>query len=297
MTTTAADTDQATGQVIPFVFDDQLVRVITRKGEPWFVLSDLCRVLEIKNARDAAARLEPEEVMTVGIADGQGGPERNIVSESGLYALVFTSRKPEARQFRKWVTSEVLPAIRRAGRYDMREEPPRVVISGDLSLQEIALKLQMVREARLTFGTCAGRRLCESVVLPYAPMPVVEGASILGSEALDHLLCEEAPSGRRLSALLAAAMDGSKAAHDELRPLGIMVLDDEDGVVFANSVPFLVTSAAKGGFDHVHRLRHLSGARPWRSMRFCGHQSRGTFVPFAELEWLLRAVRDVFTDA
>ena len=258
---------------------------------------DVCAVLGIRNDRDALSRLDEDE-RGVGSADTLGGQQGvNLVSESGLYALVFTSRKPEARQFRKWVTSEVLPAIRRAGRYDMREDPPRVVISGDLSLQEIALKLQMVREARLTFGTGAGRRLWESVGLPYAPMPVVEGASILGSEALDHLLGEEAPSGRRLSALLAAAMDGSKAAHDELRPLGIMVLDDEDGVVFANSVPFLVTSAAKGGFDHVHRLRHLSGARPWRSMRFCGHQSRGTFVPFAELEWLLRAVRDVFTDA
>ena len=120
-----ADPNQPSN-VIPFAFDDQLVRVITIDGEPWFVLADLCRVLDVGNTSDVARRLDPEERMTLDTIEGHSGQRGgaqsyNIVSESGLYALVFTSRKPEAKRFRKWVTAEVLPTIRRTGRYEAAE--------------------------------------------------------------------------------------------------------------------------------------------------------------------------------
>lgn len=93
-------------------------RVIDRNGEPWFVLSDACRELEIANPRDAASRLDDDEKDTVGITDAIGRKRRTtIINESGLYSLIMSSRKPAARRFKKWVTSEVLPTIRKTGGY------------------------------------------------------------------------------------------------------------------------------------------------------------------------------------
>lgn len=104
-----------------FDFSTHAVRVLEQSGEPWFVAADVCRVLEISNPRDAVISLDDDEKATVGNPDarpGQPGAKVfNIVSESGLYALIFKSRKPQAKAFRKWVTAEVLPEIRRTGAY------------------------------------------------------------------------------------------------------------------------------------------------------------------------------------
>lgn len=153
-----------------FDFDEQAVRVVTRDGEPWFVAADVCRVLGIANSRDAVSRLEDDErqmvnLNTVGNSDGiRGNPNATIVSESGLYALIFTSTKPEARRFRKWVTSEVLPSLRRTGRYEM---PPRD--SGkpaDLARQDVTNWLSLIREARLLRGPGAAIQLWDRSPLP-----------------------------------------------------------------------------------------------------------------------------------
>ncbi len=104
-------------QLQTFDFNEMAVRIMDRDGLPWFVAADVCRVLEIANARDAVASLEEDE-KGVGITDTLGGTQKmNIINESGLYSLIFRSRKVEARQFRKWVTGEVLPALRRHGHY------------------------------------------------------------------------------------------------------------------------------------------------------------------------------------
>ena len=105
--------------LISYQFDQYPVRVMTIDGAPWFVANDICNALLIKNARDALARLDEDE-KGVGLTDTLGGrQELNIVSESGMYALVLGSRKPEAQRFRKWVTAEVLPSIRRTGSYSL----------------------------------------------------------------------------------------------------------------------------------------------------------------------------------
>ena len=103
--------------IIPFDFDGDAVRVVVQSGEPWFVAKDVCDVLEIGNSRDAVARLDEDELMSVIATSGGQRREMNAVSESGLYSLIFRSRKPEARRFRKWVTGEVLPSLRKHGRY------------------------------------------------------------------------------------------------------------------------------------------------------------------------------------
>lgn len=108
--------------LISFAFDATDVRATTQDGDPWFVLNDVCKVLEIANPRDAAGRLDDDEKAAVGITDiSSNGVEQRrevtIINESGLYSLVLTSRKPEAKRFKKWITSEVIPSIRKTGSY------------------------------------------------------------------------------------------------------------------------------------------------------------------------------------
>ena len=96
------------------------VRTITKDNEPLFCLSDICKALEIKNATDVAKRLEEDEVTRLNLGSQSG--ETNFVTESGLYAVILRSDKPNARKFRKWVTSEVLPSIRKNGGYIAGQE-------------------------------------------------------------------------------------------------------------------------------------------------------------------------------
>lgn len=101
------------------------VRVRVMNGQTWFVAKDVCKVLGISNHKDAVSRLDDDEMRGVGITDLIGRTQRmSAVSESGLYHLVFQSRKPEARKFRRWVTGEVLPQIRMTGGYraDLRRD-------------------------------------------------------------------------------------------------------------------------------------------------------------------------------
>ena len=145
----------------PFVFDEALVRVSQDgNGDPWFVAKDVCRVLEIENHRDAVSRLDDDE-RGVGITDTPSGRQEMLtVSESGLYALVFRSRKPEARRFRKWVTSEVLPALRRAGRFAMSET--RVQGLPPFELPETARRLKPGLRERLLSDSLQAARLTGS---------------------------------------------------------------------------------------------------------------------------------------
>lgn len=90
------------------------VRIVEIDGEPWFVAADVCRVLEIQNTTQALNNLDADERSIFNI--GRQG-NANIINESGLYALVLKSRKPDAKRFRKWLTSEVVPSIRKNGIY------------------------------------------------------------------------------------------------------------------------------------------------------------------------------------
>jgi len=107
------------------VFDNSdfgTLRSIMLEGEPWFVAADVCRSLEIGNVSDALKRLDDDEKMTVDSTEGhsgrRGGAEMmNVVNEPGLYTLVLSSRKPEAKAFKRWITHEVIPAIRKNGAY------------------------------------------------------------------------------------------------------------------------------------------------------------------------------------
>lgn len=98
------------------------IRTLNIDGEPWFVASDVCKALGIANSRDAVARLDEDE-KGVALTDTLGGVQNlTTVNEPGLYALVLSSRKPEAKAFKRWITHEVIPSIRKHGGYIAGQE-------------------------------------------------------------------------------------------------------------------------------------------------------------------------------
>jgi anti-repressor protein len=102
-------------EIQQFYFNNAALRTLTDEaGEPWFVAKDVCDILEISNPSDALKRLDDDERSRFNL--GRQG-ETNIVNEAGLYVLVLGSRKPEAHEFKRWVTHEVLPQIRKTGGY------------------------------------------------------------------------------------------------------------------------------------------------------------------------------------
>lgn len=103
-----------------FNFDSHTVRTVLIEDQPWFVATDVCEALGIQNVTQAVARLDDDERSMFNI--GRQG-EACVINESGLYNLVLGSRKPEAKRFKKWVTAEVLPAIRKTGRYEAAAGP------------------------------------------------------------------------------------------------------------------------------------------------------------------------------
>lgn len=117
--------------ITPFDFEGRAVRVVEDDaGLPWFVALDVCECLDIRNTSHALSRLDDDE-KGVANSDTLGGTQQvATVNEPGLYSLTLTSRKPEAKRFKRWITHDVLPALRRTGRYDMAEgqgtepEPP-----------------------------------------------------------------------------------------------------------------------------------------------------------------------------
>lgn len=107
-----------------WTFSGSEVRTVEMNGEPWWVLKDVCTVLEMgaNRAGEVVKRLEADEYDSIGLTDSLGREQSTyIVNESGLYSVILRSDKPQAKPFRRWVTGEVLPAIRQNGAYALRD--------------------------------------------------------------------------------------------------------------------------------------------------------------------------------
>lgn len=114
------------------------IRTITKDNEPMFCLMDICKALDMKNPTMVASRLEDDEVTKFDLGSKRG--ETNFVTESGLYAVILRSDKPNAKKFRKWVTGEVLPSIRKNGGYIANQEnltPEQIVANALVVAQNI----------------------------------------------------------------------------------------------------------------------------------------------------------------
>ena len=104
------------------------IRTIEQNGEPWFLAADVCRALDIGNPTQALTRLDDDEVALI---SNEGGRETNFVGETGLYSLVLGSRKPEAKAFKRWITHEVIPSIRKHGAYMTPETLEAAILNPD----------------------------------------------------------------------------------------------------------------------------------------------------------------------
>ena len=123
------------------------IRTVEKDGEPWWVLADVCKVLEISNSRNVSSRLETDE-KGVTLVDTLGGTQQmTIINESGLYAVILRSDKPQAKPFRKWVTNEVLPSIRKHGAYMTDHTLEQALTSPDFLIQ-LATQLKEEKEQR-----------------------------------------------------------------------------------------------------------------------------------------------------
>lgn len=207
---TMTETIQRQAALMPFLYGATCVRTLLRGEEPWFVAIDVCRILEIRNSRDAVNNLDEDE-KGVAITDTPGGmQEMNIVSEPGLYKLIFRSRKPEAKRFTRWVTHEVLPAIRRQGAY------------GNMSrmLEEMKAYVRKV-EAALT----------ESPVVAYLPDDEYSGLPMWEQKVMRYIRRRDDGNGVQLCKIEAGirakgriiSNDECKAALAALQKKGLLI--------------------------------------------------------------------------
>jgi hypothetical protein len=173
-------------------------------GEPWFVANDVCGILALTNPRQALNRLDDDEKGVISNDTLGGVQDMNIVSESGMYALVLGSRKKEARRFRKWVTGEVLPTIRKTGRYILHDEPPAgpALVSPDIDPPRIMAAVALTNAARKLYGIETARKVWRDCGLPVAlaeaapndegdPLAAPVKAWIAGKSGFSILECAE----------------------------------------------------------------------------------------------------------
>ncbi|QPK80789.1 phage antirepressor [Schaalia sp. ZJ405] len=144
-------------ELMPFNYKGSSVRVLTgADGQPWFVAADVARILEIGNPSQAMTRLDDDERTLI----SNEGHDLNVVSEAGLYSLILGSRKPEAKAFKRWVTHEVLPTIRKTGSYGN----PLVELTGP------ELMARALIEAQATLAAAQQRAItAETKVVELAP--------------------------------------------------------------------------------------------------------------------------------
>lgn len=212
-------------QLTPFVFESNQLRVINDEhGEPWFVASDVAKVLDYSEASAMTRHLDEDERRSVKLTDR--GQDQNFIaiSESGLYSAILKSRKPEAKKFKKWVTSEVLPSIRKTGSYT---DPSASFDPSTLTRMDI---LQMAIESE------QGRLKAEATCL-----------------ALETEIKAQAPKLEYANSLIQSS--GTLKINDVAKSLGYPVLRmysalREKGVLLTNNEP-AAQLVAKGYFECI----------------------------------------------
>lgn len=132
-------------------YNDSEIRTVEKNGEPWWVLADVCKVLELSSPHKIADRLDEDERNQIPVIDSLGRKQNTyVINESGLYNVILRSDKPQAKPFRKWVTSEVLPTIRKHGAYMTEQTIEKALFNPDFLIKlATQLKNEQARSKRL----------------------------------------------------------------------------------------------------------------------------------------------------
>lgn len=267
-----------------FAFEDHLVRVVERDDEPWFVGKDVCEALAIKNHNDALSTLDDDE-KGVATTDplSRGGPQEMIVvSEPGVYRLVFRSRKAEAERFKRWLAHDVLPALRRTGRYAVAVDTHEPA-----ALAERRMQLDMIKEARITFGPRRAAALWKTLGLPEVPQaPTVAQLGVAEAvQCLNHLLDYPCDTGVPIRQLIENALEDNDEARALLKASGVRVTSgfpEVEGFSVASRSRGIVMTYANtpwADFGWTRMLRRLAGARPYKAAKYDQNfTSQGTWL-------------------
>ena len=187
-------------EIVPQVFDNpefgQIRAMRGEDGEPWFVIADLCKALDLSNPTMVANRLNEDDLSTTEVTDSLGRKQKaNTTNEGGMYEVVFMSRKPEAHAFKRWVTHEVLPAIRRDGGYMVaRDETPeqtmaRAVLIAQRTIERQRAQLDEMRPK--AFFADAVSQASTSVLVGVLAKLLKQNGYDTGQNRLFKTLCDE----------------------------------------------------------------------------------------------------------
>lgn len=186
------------------------VRTEKHNGEFVFCAKDVCEILTISKYRDAMSRLEEDERVSTTTDTAGGRQEMTFVTDSGLFALIMQSRKPEARQFRRWVTSEVLPALRKYGTYSINAN---VMDRAKLKADKLATK-RLLTDLRKVLSTTDKRLVAKQChTTEYAVNRVLDGSTV--DATMLGMLYERANSSIRLHKLF-YTLEGANSLAIEL---------------------------------------------------------------------------------
>ena len=261
-------------EITVFDFEDNAVRVIEIDGEPWFVAADVARVLEYRDAEVACRALDEDEKGTLNVCTPGGNQEMKGINESGLYHLVLVSRKPEAKRFRKWVTAEVLPSIRKTGMY---AEPGRIEHNkpelSNMPDRTVSQWINLIRETRLLYGRSAARNVWEQ-----SPLPTPNRTGI-SPEPMDGEFLQADGQACLQTILDAVYENGEIKRGCGVRPYSFY---GKEYLFVANSHPFLINLFKGSIFDngkYAKALLMTDGAlRAPQCVRVGGQVRRGVLV-------------------
>jgi len=177
--------------LVTFTYNSHQLRTLNRNGDPWFIAHDVCHMLGLANVGQAVLNLDDDEKDNISISDvgQQGGRDPLIISESGLYSLILRSRKPEAAGFRRWVTREVIPSIRKRGVYATEDMAERMLADPDVMIRALTeLKAERAKRAELEAQAETDKPkviFADAVSVSKTPILVGDLAKILKGNGID----------------------------------------------------------------------------------------------------------------
>ena len=167
-----------------FTYNGNKVRTVQKDGEPWWVLKDVCEILGLGSPHKVFERLDEDEKGRNLIPTLGGGQEMTVINESGLYNVILRSDKPEAKPFRKWVTSEVLPAIRKTGGYITRETSEQIRLEAQKARAD-AMLLNAKNRAFRTIMSAVEKKNLSPIAVQVFGLKGIEG--VFGVDTGDYL--------------------------------------------------------------------------------------------------------------